>query len=141
MQTIFKRNVKWSVGLSNGQNFKEGVFPYELIKGELSPWERLKKYLADNDLHITSLSLYTDGGKTFNLPSIGKNPKFKAFQELEKPLQLNYSRLFAKDLEKNGAEDFLVMVEAVYAKYKLQLFVNEQNPKHSWVLVREVESA
>lgn len=132
---IFNRRVKFKVGLSNGETHYEGKAPYELIKGELAPWHRLQIYLKEKNLTITSLSLYTDKGQTFNLPSAGNNPKFKAFQFLEKPIELNYKRIFERDLEPNAVGEVLVCIEAVYSSYILKLFVSESNPDNCWVLV------
>lgn len=128
---------QWRVGLSNGENFTEGVAPFQVIPGELSPWLRLSKYLAENRVTITSLSLIANG-RVHHLPSAGKNPTFRAFFLSEKPLFYNFSRPIGGT---NGKiEDTFARIEAVYENYILQLWVDEKNPKNSWVLVvtREV---
>ena len=134
----FNRSVKFKVGLSNGDTFYEGKVPFELIGGELSPWLRLKDYLARGGVQITSLALYTDGGQTWNLPSAGKNPKFSAFSDLPKPKEFNYKRIVAKDIDFSNSEEVFVVIEALYDGFTLQVWVSEGNPKNSWTLSKEV---
>lgn len=122
----------WKVGLSNGENYQEGIKPFDVIKNELSPWLRLKDYIKKNNLKITSLCLEANE-KTFNLPSAGKNPKFRAFQGLEKPLELNYFMQIGWDMGSKDKDCFKV-IEAVYNDYKLQLWVDEKN-SNCWVLL------
>lgn len=143
MQT---HKAKWQVSLSNGETFFEGKGSFKEIEGELSPWQRLIRYTADKKIEITSLSLYTDDGRTFNLPSLGKNPKFRPFLEVDKPIDYNLARYVARDISgiKEGNEgkvtsvkvsDWFTVAEAVYSTYKLQLWVDENNPKNCWVSV------
>jgi hypothetical protein len=138
----FKHNVKWQVSLSNGETFFEGKGNYQEIPHEKSPWQRLIKYIAENKLKITSIALYTDLGQSFNLPSSGKNPKFKAFLDAEKPIDYNMFRSLAREAhvvnmkaEKAKISDWFTTIEAIYSNYKLQLWVDEQNTKNCWVLV------
>jgi hypothetical protein len=121
------------VGLSNGDNFIEGSKPFDIIPYELSPWLRLLQYLAEHDLSITSLSLiYKD--RTFNLPSSGSNPKFKAFYDAKKPISYNFMRIVGGTPGENT--DLFAVIEAVYKDYSLQLWVDEKNPENTWVLSR-----
>lgn len=135
-------NVKFKVSLSNGETFFEGKGDYVLIPGELSPWQRLQKYIADKQLLITSLSLYTDDGRTFNLPSAGRDPKFRPFATAEKPLDFNYCHYVAREHDIVGQQivntvpsDWFTVIEAIYQTYTLQLWVDENNTRNSWVLV------
>lgn len=133
----FNRNVKWKVGLSNGETFYEGKGQFALIKDQLAPWHKLQQYLKDNNLTITSLSLYTDKGQVWNLPSAGKNPKFIMFQDLPQPIEFKYGRRFATDLNiPNSPREFLVFIEAVYETQTLRIIVNEERPEISWSLVK-----
>lgn len=132
----FKRNIKFKVSLSNGATIYEGKGSYALVKGELAPWLRLKQDLERHGTKITSMSLYHDDGRTWNLPSAGKNPKFRVFDNLPKPIEYKYVRLFARDIEPGAKDEVLVAVEAVYENYTLILFVSEENPDNTWVLVK-----
>lgn len=124
----------WKIGLSNGENFLEGNIPFQIIVGEKSPWLKLQDYIKEKGLKITSLCLvYQD--RTFNLPSAGNNPKFRAFSEIEKPLSYNFFRMLGSDL--NGTQnDLYSVIEAVYSDKKLQLWLNERNPNSCWVLIK-----
>jgi hypothetical protein len=123
--------LNWKVGISNGENFTEGVYPFEFIPNKKSPWLRLIDYLNLSDSKITSLCLvYKD--RTFNLPSAGNNPKFRNFDVAEKPIKYDFGRVIGVD--KNG-DDKYARIEAIYSNYKLQLWVDEKNPNNCWVLV------
>lgn len=127
--------VKWFVSLSDGQTLFEGKGDYKVIKGELSPWQRLLKTLDKR--RITSLSLYTDDGKRFNLPSAGKNPKFKVFADAEMPESYNFFRKAGSDIMEGQVQNYEVytVIEAIYKDKKLQLWVSEANPDNCWTLV------
>lgn len=136
--------IKWQVSLSNGETFFEDKGDYVLIPGELSPWQRLIKYIALNRLLITSISLYTDNGYRYNLPSSGNNPNFKPFRLAEKPLDYNFEHYFAAEKGLNESREINVdinegelytVISAIYPKYTLQLWVSENNPKNSWCVV------
>jgi len=137
-----KNNVTWQVSLSNGETFFEGKGQFEEIAGIDSSWQRLIKYIAVNKLSITSLSLVTEDGRTFNLPSAGKNPKFKPFVDAEKPLDYELHRTISREhtvvnnqITKTENVDWFTYIEAIYPNYKLQLWVDENNTRNSWVLV------
>jgi hypothetical protein len=136
METLFKHNVKWKISLSNGETFYEGKGKFKDISGLKSPFQRLLDYTLDTKTYITSLSLYTDDGKSFNLPSAGKRPQFKEFSNLEKPLDYNICRKITRKISRIGFEtdEWFTVAEAIYPKYKLQLWVDEKNPKNCWVL-------
>ena len=125
--------VKFQVSLSNGQTFYEGKGEFQKIPGELSPWNKLIQYTIQNKCLITSLCLYTDKGQRFNLPSAGKNPKFKAFIDTDKPYDYRVFRSLGSDIDGDNPEWFTV-AEAIYKEYKLQIWVDEMNPDNCWVL-------
>lgn len=133
MQT---RRVKWSVSLANGETFFEEKGAFQTLPGAPSPWQRLLAYCTTHHLTITSLSLYTDEGQTFHLPSNGTNPKFHAFHQAAKPLSYNFYRVVGHDIYDKVFDHFAV-IEAIYDSYRLQIWVNENDPKHSWVLVQK----
>lgn len=142
-----KHNVKFKVSLSNGETYYEGKAPFEEIVNQPSPWQRLIRYTIDKKCTITSLALYTDSGQTFNLPSLGKNPKFKEFATLkEKPIDFQVSRKIATEMDVVKTEagyntsnrkvaEWYTVAEAIYPSYSLQLWVDEQDTKNCWVLV------
>lgn len=143
METLH-HNVKWQVSLSNGETFFEDKGQFQDIPGELSPWQRLVTYTGSKQVHITSLSLYTDAGQHFNLPSAGSNPKFSEFAKLDKPIDFRCSRKIAREMNLTGdakptdemyVSDWYTVAEAIYADYSLQFWVDEMNVKNCWTLV------
>jgi hypothetical protein len=125
--------LKWKVGLSDGTNFTEGFGIFAEIPNEDSPWLKLRTYLLKNNLKITSLCL-VDGNRVFNLPSAGKNPKFSAFLNAPKPIEYNFGRPIGGYVC-GGDTELYARIEAVYENYKLQLWVDENNPNNCWILV------
>ena len=135
--------VRWHVGLSNGENYTEGNAPFDEIKGELSPFLRLDKYLLDNKLEIKSLCLIAEDGRTFNLPSAGNNPKFQYFKELDKPIDYWVERVMNRELHVSGGKvagetplGLFTIAVAIYPDYELQIWVDENNTKNSWSVVK-----
>ena len=126
---------RWKVGLSNGENFTEGNAPFEAIANEDSPWLKLQKYLAENELKITSLSLI-DGSRTFNLPSLGNNPKFQAFYTDVKPVSYNFGRPFS--ISSTKKQELFARIQAVYSDVILELWVDENRTDNCWVNITEV---
>lgn len=122
---------RWKVGLSNGENFIEGVAPFERIKGEDSPWLKLLAYCKQNNIDMTSLCLI-HGSRTFNLPSAGTNPKFKAFSTTKKPIGFDFGRPFS--ITQGEPRELFAMIVAIYDDHQLQLWVDERNPNNCWVL-------
>lgn len=128
------KNIGWKVSLNDGSTHYEGKGNYLHLDGELSPWQRLVAHLEANNLHITSLGLYTSDGRTFNLPSAGNNPVFHAFSKSDKPLKyLCYRKVGLDVLGKNKSSNFIV-AEAQYATHSLQVWVDCLNTRNSWVL-------
>jgi hypothetical protein len=129
-------NVRWAVSLSNGDTVYEEKGDYQTIDNELSPWQRLVKFIEENKLHITSLALYTEDGRRFNLPSAGNNPRFKAFDESKKPIIYKMFRRIGFDvIGKDQKEEIFTIAQAEYEDgVKLQVWVDEQN-FNSWTLV------
>lgn len=146
MQT---HNVLWQVSLSNGETHQEGSISFPEIEGELSPWQKLLQYLktggkqGESPLAITSLSLFTVDGRTFNVPSSGNNPRFQAFRVMEKPQGYKMFRAVAseRNMTKNGEiindreVDKYTVAAAVYDMYELQIWVDEHDTKNCWVVI------
>jgi hypothetical protein len=130
-----RNNVNWAVGLSNGLSLQEGRGDYEVVQGELSPYNRLLTFIEKNNLKITSLSLLC-GDRRWILPSAGKNPKFKIFGEVPQPISYKFFRKLGVDLDfKTGRkEEHYSVIEAQYEHYKLQVWVNEDTLA-SWSII------
>lgn len=129
--------VRWSVSLNNGATLYEEKGDYVSIQGVLSPWQRLLKYVEENNLQITSLALYTEDGRRFNLPSAGNNPRFKAFGEAEKPVKYRAYRRVGMDVltGSDQKEEVFTIAEAEYTDgKKLQLWVDEKT-HIAWTLI------
>lgn len=143
MRDLNKHLVKWKVSLDNGETLYEGKGKFADVKDEPSPWQRLDKYILENNLEITSLSLYTDKGQTWQLPSAGSNPKFREFDSVEKPLDYNLFRKMARQADvinskagKAYVSGWYTVISAIYKNYELQIWVDELNPKNSWTLIK-----
>lgn len=135
--------VKWKASLSNGKTFYECKGDYQDIPDQLSPWQRLQKYISDNKLEMTSLSLYTDKGQTWQLPSSGTNPKFSEFAKVEKPLDYDMCRKIAREAkvvqmvaEKAKVDEWYTVIKAIYKDYTLEIWVDELHQNNSWTIVR-----
>lgn len=123
-------NVLFIAGLSNGETITEEKGNFQTITGELSPWQRLQKYIQEKGVTITSLSLYTKDGKRWNIPSNGNNPKFKAFGDAPKPISYKFYRRMGADVINNGGlkdEEIYAVVEAEYESVKIQVWVNDKS--------------
>lgn len=139
----FDHKVKWQVSLSNGETFFEGKGRFKRDT-DRSPWQQLIAYAADNKAFITSLSLFTDDGRTFNLPSLGKNPKFSPFDHSLKPFQFFLERNLAHDKLSDGSfaggVEWFTVASALYKLasgdfIKLSLWVDEIDQRNTWTLV------
>lgn len=131
------KKVLFTIGLSNGETITEEKGNFETIEGELSPWQRLLSYMAEKDVYITSLSLYTKDGQRWNLPSAGKNPKFKAFADAPKPTDFDFFRKMGGDVM-NGSvtkEEHYTVAEARYEDgTRIQVWVDNETCK-SWSMI------
>ncbi len=127
-----KHNVKWTASLSDGSNIYEDKGDYKEVQGELSPWLKLREYLEDNEVEITSLSLYTDDGKRWNLPSAG-NPKFRELRNVEMPNSFKFRRKLSKDLITKKEKRYAV-ITAIYDDRELQVWVLDKEPYPSWAI-------
>lgn len=138
------QKVYFIAGLSNGETATEGKGNFAEIEGALSPWQRLLRYCAEQQVDITSLALATADGRRWHLPSAGKAPKFKAMAEALKPTGVRMFRKAAMDLKTNTDGDmkegdwgdFFTCLEAIFADgRKLQLWVSDAEPHPSWCII------
>lgn len=134
-----KQKVQWSVSLSNGETLYENKGNFQTIEGELSPYQRLLAFVVDKEVSITSMSLYTDDGNRWNLPSAGKNPRFKAFSDAEKPVSYRFFRKLGQDVTcdgEKGEPEIYSVIEAVYNMdgKRIQVWVDNKT-FNSWSLI------
>jgi hypothetical protein len=123
--------VKFVVGLSNGENLTEGEGILSIIPGEDSPWWKLQKHLKENGLKITSMSLYSKtevGNRHYHLPN--DTNKFDG----EVPIGYNCFRRYSGDVLGTGQNyEHYTCMEAEYTDFKVQLYVSERDPDKVWI--------
>lgn len=61
--------VTWVATMSDGTTVAEHSGEYVEIPGQRMPWIRLTSFLAENDLHLTSLRVNV-GGRTIHMPRV-----------------------------------------------------------------------
>lgn len=145
-------NVKarWLVSLSNGDTAIEGKAPYEEIEGELSPWQRLIRFIALNKLHITTIRIQVEVDdlptRTFNLPSLSPKAKWGNLKPIL-PSGFNYFRrveqsLQAESVDQDGvhglhptSEIHFIEIHAYYPTFTLVTIVDEDTGNESWSLI------
>lgn len=128
---------KWQVSLSNGLTLFEDKGDYLEIDGAPSPWQRLLAFMQASNVHITSLSLYTDEGQRWSLPSAGKNPKFAAFHDAPKPTGFACFRKMGMDITPDGEAKPAQLFTVIQAQMEdgfLEIWVDEENPLNCWTL-------
>jgi hypothetical protein len=112
----------WKAKLSNGEYVSDK---------RIIVWNKLKERVVKDNLKIVSLCLM-DGDRVFNLHGIEDNPKFRAFYN-EMPIDFNFFRILGSDV--NGKNNnFFAIIEAIYPKYKLQMWVDEKS-KNCWCII------
>lgn len=131
-------NCVWVAGLSNGETIIEGQGIAQEIEHEISPWQKLQKYIVENGLEITSLKI-RNKDRDFVLPSRGKKPyKFGG----ETPLNFNYFRRVSSDVGIDGSfqgqTDLYIEIQAIYEDVIVSLLVDEHNPNLSWIVVKKI---
>jgi len=123
-------NTKWIAGLSNGETIIEGKGICEAVKGELSSWWKFRAYLKEKNLTINSFGIWA-GDRHFNLPS--SKPRFRG----EVPLGYNCFRYVEQDvLVGEGKKDEYICAEAIYKDFKVQQFVDINDPTKSWINIK-----
>lgn len=134
-----EHNARWIAGLSDGTTCEEGKGEYKSVAAEPSPWQRLLSETARSGRVITSLGLVGEGGRAWNLPSVGKSPKFKAFADAPKPAEYRMFRQLGRDAVRSdgaqAAQDLYTVIECRYPDgSRLQLWVDEATGV-SWAMV------
>lgn len=135
--------VRWAVTLSDNSSHIEGEGLFEAIANQPSPYSKLRQYMLNENLSIVSLHLFTDSGETWMLPSadLSKMPEFSPFRTLGQASDYAVKRFIGANFngypKKVEREDIFTVGIAIYGKYKLSVWVNENNTKESFVLVEE----
>lgn len=145
-----RHKVQWQASLSNGEMFFEGKGDFVEYENGVAPWQRFIKYAIERGLEITSVGLYTEDGRSFNLPSAGNKPKFREFWGKEKPIDFDVRRKFAREaggikypdgkvkIDKAAVAEWYTVAVAIYPDYELQIWVDELNPKNCWTLIEKL---
>lgn len=143
---IPQAKVRFIASLSNGETIIEGKGDFEYIDGQQSPWLRLVRHAVDKQLEITSLALFTPDGRTFTLPSRGKNPKFKAFLDSEKPIDYQIERKLSREMvmgkpvnNKSPIQSQKIVGHytvgvAIFPDKRVEVWVDEGDTRNSWFL-------
>jgi hypothetical protein len=145
-----KPKVYFRASLSNGEIITEGEGDFQWLENEKSPFQRLIVYTVQNNLEITSLSLFTKSGHNWTLPPMGKKAKFMGYRnrsEKDLPIDYEVKRTLARDMK--GENDngnttitsmkvvkFYTVAEAIYGDKVLQLWVDENHPDNSWIILK-----
>jgi hypothetical protein len=128
--------VFWKVSLSNGETYIEGKGNYQEIEGQPLPFRRLTEYAKENDLKITSLSLFTNSGQNYNLPSAGRNPRFRAFDLSVQPIEYRCFEKYGEDVN-SGVVVSVDLFKVIRATYEdgsfIEIWVDENNTNNIWV--------
>jgi hypothetical protein len=129
--------INWVATLSDGSTATEHSGEYTILSGERKPWVRLTRFLADNDLHLTSLRL-NFRGRTIHMPR--QNFGRFGLNEQSRP-PLFYSLAYFLEGEINEAGEFgekhFVDLVAHFAKFDVHYVHDLQEGNTSWVLVTE----
>ena len=132
-----EHKVNFTASLSNGETIYEGKGDYKEVAGQPSPFQQLQSYLIENKLTITTLGLYTSDGRSFFLPTTSGRHNIGKLQEEFKPYDYNLFRYMDASMNMNGEIESIdrhfTVIEALFEKYKLQLWVNELDTRSARV--------
>lgn len=135
---------KWLAALSDGTTVVEGVAPFDVVKNEPSPWQKLKKHLAEHDLHITGMRVQVskpgEATRTYNLPSFNKTPagnheKWVTLRPTD-PTSYSHQRWATFTALRNETRKH-IEISACYGDFTVSLFVDEDEGNEAWVVVHE----
>jgi hypothetical protein len=143
-------HIHFVASLSDGQTIIEGKGDWQWFPdGRPSPWNRLVRYTAEQGLAITSLSLVAPDGQIYNFPPAGKKAKFEGYADrvsADKPLDYTVRRHIAHEISGVGrqvtnikAVEFYTIAVAIYPTFELQLWVDENDHRKSWTVVKHIQ--
>lgn len=134
-----KHTIFFIAGLSNGETAIEGKGAWAVETGGLSPYQRLLSYCREKELTINSLSLGTDDGRRWTLPSAGKRPKLRVLQDAPKPVAYKAFRKAAGEApigQPIVISELYSVIEGTYEDGKrLQIWVRDGEGYPSWSIV------
>lgn len=128
--------VKWTASLSDGQTVYEEKGDYHVTTGAPSPYQRLLAYCEENDVTITSLSLYMDNGLRINLPSV-RMPQFQSLQTRKQPVSYRFFRKMEMNKRVSTGEvtqKVYAVIRATFDDCALELWADERGNSWAYVL-------
>ena len=135
---------KWLASLSDGTIAIEFLPPFEEINGELSPWNKLKAHMEENNLFITGLRVQVEKSgeatKTYNLPSSncnkdGTHEKWSGVKPII-PIGYNYYRRIRRSLTTPEVKHYIEII-ASFPKFNVSIFIDEDEGNESWSVIHE----
>jgi hypothetical protein len=147
-----KITTRWLASISDGSIALEGKAPFHVIPGELSPWLRLQRYLADNKLRITGLRIQVevDGQpiRTYNSPSLSPKSRWSYLNPVL-PIRFDYFRRYARPflamdvkpggsmegIQATGPEEKHIEIHTIYPGFTLITIVEETEGNESWTVI------
>lgn len=129
----------WVATLSNGETAVEKTGNWTLDPGQPLPWVRLCHFLADENLHLTSLRLNFKG-RTIHLP----RAKFEKFDfDSLSPIQYSLSYKIEAEMDMNGGaidQQVFVDLAAHYEDFAVHYVQNVTNGNESWIVITGTEA-
>jgi hypothetical protein len=126
--------VNWIATLSDGSTAVENTGEYQLVTGERKPWVRLTKFLAENDLHLTSLRL-NFRGRTIHMPRANFD-RFGLYDTNRAPLFYSLQYHIEKEMT-TGVEDHFIDLCSHYENLDVHFIQSLTDPNVSWVATTE----
>lgn len=129
--------VRWVATLSNGETAVEHSGEYTLEPGQRMPWVRLCEFLAQNDLHLTSLRLNFKG-RTIHMP----RANFDRFDMSKSRPPLFYALEYKLEAEMGddgtfGESKRFIDLIAFYDNFEVHYLQDLQEGNNSWVVVTQ----
>jgi len=131
--------VRWIATISDGSTAVEHSGEYTVRPGERKPWVRLCTFLAENDLHLTSLRLNLMG-RTIHLPR-SKFDRFDMNERSRAPHSYSLQYHIEGELD-NGtfSQTQFVDLAAHYDGFSVHYVQDITDGNNSWVIVTEGDS-
>lgn len=130
-------SIKWVATLSDGSTAVENSGEYQLVPGERKPWVRLTKFLADNDLHLTSLRL-NFRGRTIHMPRSNFD-RFGLNEHSRAPSFYSLQYILEGEIGQGGVVNQKEFIELTshYDVYEVHYIQDVADGNNSWVVVTE----
>lgn len=130
-------DIKWVATLSNGTTAVEHIGEYTVKPGERKPFVKLAEYLADNDLHLTSLRLNIKG-RTIHMPRVNFD-RFNLNEKSRAPLFYSLQYFLEAEMGGGGLEKQTHFADLVahYPAFDVHYIQDITDGNNSWVTVTE----